>query len=373
MARLGIISAPGTARNITSKIKDELAENLKERLSQNDDWQIDIIVDPLTGETEFTKKIYARTEEYLQENGWDYLISITDLPLFYNDKAVVIDIDTSDGVAMISIPAFGWRPLKKRVQTAIINTVSIIKEVTDNGDDIEEGIKDEIHALNNMFTFSKLRYTKDFFEKSETKHLLFHMTTKAGGTFRLVTGMTFANNPYNMMQSLSGVTAIAFATGAFGIIFSTMWNLSYLFPTWRLAAISVLSILGMLLWIIVSHDLWENFKEGQSRRMTSLYNSTTLLTLFISLLFYYFLLYLLFLTAGVTLLPPDFIATTIEVENIGVRFYLELAWFAASLTTVAGAIGAGFQDKETIQKSTYGYRQRLRYQESQEEDSEESD
>src|SRR5699024_6155370 len=105
--------------------------------SENDDWEIDIIVDPLTGETEFSKKIYARTEEYLQENEWDYLISITDLPLFYNDKPVVIDIDTSDGIAMMSIPAFGWRPLKRRVQTAIINIASMIKKIIDNGDDIE--------------------------------------------------------------------------------------------------------------------------------------------------------------------------------------------------------------------------------------------
>ena len=366
MIRLGIIAAPGPAKNITYKIKDELADNLKHSLLTDDEWEIDIIVDPLTGETEFSEKIFARTDEYFRDYGWDFLISITDLPLFYKDKTVVIDIDTSDGIAMISIPAFGWRPLKGRIQTAIINTLSIINKIYQG----EDNIKDENSALNKMFTFSKLVFSKDFFEDSKTRHLLFHLNSKMGGAARLVTGMTFANNPYNMMQSLSGVTAIAFATGAFGIIFSTMWNLSYLFPTWRLAAISVLAIFGMLLWIIISHDLWESYKESGSRRITSLYNSTTLLTLFISLLFYYLLLYLLFLAAGIILLPPDFVAKTIQAEHIGVRFYLELAWFAASLTTVAGAIGAGFQDKQVIQESTYGYRQRMRYQENEEENGE---
>src|SRR5699024_583928 len=200
-----------------------------------------------------------------------------------------------------------------------------------------------------MFTFSKLQYAKDFFEESETKHLLFHMNTKTGGTFRLVTGMTFSNNPYNMMQSLSGVTAIAFATGSFGIIFSTMWNLSYLFPTWRLVAVSVLSIIGMLIWIIFSHDLWENQKEGESRRIVSLYNSTTLLTLFISLLLYYLLLYLLFLAGSAVLLPPDFVAETLQADNIGIQFYRELAWFTASFTTIAVVIGGGLHDIGTIQ------------------------
>ena len=366
MIRLGIIVAPGPAKNIINKIKDDLAEDLRDRISSSDDWEIDTVVDPLTGETEFNSKIYSKTDEYLRENDWDFLISITDLPLFYKDKAVIIDIDNSDDVAMISIPAFGWRPLKKRIKTAIINTLRIINKSNNNDTDIEE----EYRELKSMFTLSKLELSEDFFEDSKTEHLLFHMKSKIGGTFRLVSGMTFANNPYNMMQSLSGVTSIAFATGAFGIIFSTMWNLSYLFPTWRLVAISVLSIFGMLFWIIISHDLWEQFTEGESKKLISLYNSTTLLTLFISLLFYYLLLYLLFLAAGVILLPPDFIAKSIQAEHIGVRFYLELAWFAASLTTVAGAIGAGFQDKQVIQESTYGYRQRLRYQENEEENEE---
>ncbi|CAD2071581.1 hypothetical protein GCM10007275_14270 [Jeotgalicoccus coquinae] len=366
MIRLGIIVAPGPAKNIINKIKDDLAEDLRDKISSSDDWEIDTVVDPLTGETEFNSKIYSKTDEYLRENDWDFLISITDLPLFYKDKAVIIDIDNSDDVAMISIPAFGWRPLKKRIKTAIINTLRIINKSNNNDTDIEE----EYRELKSMFTLSKLELSEDFFEDSKTEHLLFHMKSKIGGTFRLVSGMTFANNPYNMMQSLSGVTSIAFATGAFGIIFSTMWNLSYLFPTWRLVAISVLSIFGMLFWIIISHDLWEQFTEGESKKLISLYNSTTLLTLFISLLFYYLLLYLLFLAAGVILLPPDFIAKSIQAEHIGVRFYLELAWFAASLTTVAGAIGAGFQDKQVIQESTYGYRQRLRYQENEEENEE---
>lgn len=367
MIRLGIIAAPGPAKNITGKIKSELADNLKKALHTEEDWEIDIITDPLTGETEFTEKIYTRTDEYFHEYRWDYLISITDLPLFYKDRAVVIDIDTSDGIAMMSIPAFGWRPLKGKVQKAITHTLAVIQKIREGNNDIgkESGI------LKSMFKLSRLELTEDYFEESETKHLLFHIKSKARSTVRLVSGMTFANNPYNMMQSLSGVTAIAFATGAFGIIFSTMWNLSYLFPTWRLTAISALSIFGMLLWIIISHDLWERLKKGQSRRMTTLYNSTTILTLFISLLFYYMMLYSLFLAAGVILLPPDFVARKINADYVGVRFYLELAWFAASLTTVAGAIGAGFQDKETIQKSTYGYRQRLRYQESRNKNSNE--
>ena len=42
--------------------------------------------------------------------------------------------------------------------------------------------------------------------------------------FRLVSGMTFANNPLNMMASLSNIVAIAFTTGAFGLVFDNVAN-----------------------------------------------------------------------------------------------------------------------------------------------------
>ena len=59
-----------------------------------------------------------------------------------------------------------------------------------------------------------------------------------------------------MMASLSNIVAIAFTTGAFGLIFTTMWQMSLEFSMWRLFGISIIAALGMLLWIMMSHDLW---------------------------------------------------------------------------------------------------------------------
>ncbi|MGZ2398198.1 hypothetical protein ACUXQE_002464 [Staphylococcus saprophyticus] len=67
-----------------------------------------------------------------------------------------------------------------------------------------------------------------------------------------------------MLKTLSGVLAIGFTTGAFCMAFTTMWQLSYLFSEWRLLFASLASILGMLIWITISHSLWEfpNKKSG---------------------------------------------------------------------------------------------------------------
>ncbi|MEJ7274192.1 5,10-methylene-tetrahydrofolate dehydrogenase, partial [Staphylococcus epidermidis] len=48
----------------------------------------------------------------------------------------------------------------------------------------------------------------------------------------------------------------------------------------------------------------------------------------------------------------------------GPDLYLSIPWFAASVSTVAGAIGAGLLNDQLIKESTYGYRQRIRYEDT---------
>lgn len=359
MTRLGLIVSPGTGKNIADRIIEDLPQMLDENVRFDSSWEVDVIVDPLTGETEFTEKVYYKAQEFLSKNGWDYAIGLTDLPLFKRDKIMAIDVNTSSRISILSIPAFGWRPISKRIKSAILSVTSIMH--TTNSDESDQ--------LSKLFPFSKVIHYEEYIKETQANHNFYLIKSRTLGTVRLISGMTFANSPYNMMQGLSGVIAIAFATGAFGIIFSTMWNLSYVFPTWRLIAISLFSIIGMLIWIVVSHDLWEKNHDNRNKKLVHLYNMTSVMTLFISLLFYFIMLVTLFFVGSLTLLPSSYVAENIGVDNIGLTFYLELAWFAASLTTVASAIGAGFQNKETIQNSTYGYRQRLRYEESREDTS----
>lgn len=74
------------------------------------------------------------------------------------------------------------------------------------------------------------------------------------------------------------------------------------------------------------------------------------------------ILYLLFLIAELVLLPADFLGQRVSLNGpAGPYLYLSIPWFAASVSTVAGAIGAGLLNDELIKESTYGYRQRIRY------------
>ena len=45
---------------------------------------------------------------------------------------------------------------------------------------------------------------------------------------------------------------------------------------------------------------------------------------------------------------------------VSISEYLTLSWLATSLATVAGALGASLEDEETVRQASYGYRQRRR-------------
>lgn len=227
----------------------------------------------------------------------------------------------------------------------------------DNNKQIENSVKKQ-------FPLSKIDKETIYMKETDSYHLRYLSSSRSRGMFRLVSGMTFANNPLNMMASLSNTVAIAFTTGAFGLVFTTMWQMAYNFSMWRLFGISIIAIIGMLIWIMMSHDLWEPVNKSNHKHITWLYNLTTIMTLIFAIIIYYIILYLLFLIAEIVLLPSGFLGQQVGLKGpAGIDLYLSIPWFAASISTVAGAIGAGLLNDELIKESTYGYRQRVRYEE----------
>lgn len=352
--RVGIIVAPGVLDNVVDRLKKRVADRLEEEVSDSVEWEIEFITDSLTGFAETKEELYDKTVDYLEDNEWSHVVTVTDLPVHNDDKIIAIEINKSKKAALISIPAYGWPPIKKKVSRSIVSIIKIMEDLYDQE-------KQKRH-FKKFFPTSRLHHQRETMEETGEERIVYYLNNNIRGILRLTGGMAWANNPFNMMRSLSGVIAIAFATGSFGLIFSTMWNLSYYFPNWRLGGITLMAVIGMVVWIIVSHNLWERNAPEKHKRIVKLYNRTTLVTLFISLFFYYVVLYIMFLSAGLMLLPSNYVASSIGVEEIGIGFYLQLAWFAASISTVAGAIGAGIQDEGLIRESTYGNRQRSRYQ-----------
>ena len=288
---IGLVVAPGVTEKLAQSLINDIPNILSEQDNHQRDWKVDLVVDPLTGFAESVEEIFKKIQDYHNKREWDYVVGITDLPMFYHQNVLALDINKKNGAAIFSYPAFGWRPVKNRFKHAIVTIINELhySERAHIGYDDNNRVKKEI---NKQFPFSRIEKTEVHLKETGNNHLRYLSNSRSLGMIRLVSGMTFANNPLNMMASLSNIVAIAFTTGAFGLIFSTMWNMGLDFSVWRLFGISIMAILGMLVWIMVSHGLWESTKEAKHKRIVMLYNLTTIMTLFIAIVIYLSLIHI---------------------------------------------------------------------------------
>ncbi|WP_106419947.1 hypothetical protein [Salinicola tamaricis] len=174
------------------------------------------------------------------------------------------------------------------------------------------------------------------------------------GHLRLLAGMVRANRPWTILPAFRRIVAVAFATGAYGLIFPTLWRLSAAYEGYRFVLLMIAAIAAMVIWLILDHGLWEPQRYTGSPRLTRLYNLTTLMTLLLGVGCYYAILFALFLVAVILFVPASLLEATVE-SSIGWWNFPALAWLATSVATVAGALGSSLESDETIRGATYGY------------------
>src|SRR5690625_7938088 len=79
-------------------------------------------VDSMTGEAETVEEIFKEAAIYKQDKQWDYVVCLTDLPIFHYRDIVAADINEDKGIILLSIQAFGWGSLLKNIKNTIIYT-----------------------------------------------------------------------------------------------------------------------------------------------------------------------------------------------------------------------------------------------------------
>ena len=169
--------------------------------------------------------------------------------------------------------------------------------------------------------------------------------------------MVVANRPWRLVGDLSKVLVAAVATAGFFVTNSNMWAISEQLGAWRLLFVALAAFAGLVVWIVVAHSLWERPAAGDNPALTRRVNAATVLTLGLGLLLGYVVLYLLVLAAMGLAVPSAFVG-----KNIGhagrTEDYIVAAWFAASLATVAGALGSGLESDDEVRETVSRYRPR---------------
>ncbi|MYL34737.1 hypothetical protein GLW08_02875 [Pontibacillus yanchengensis] len=358
--RIGIVSAPELPTDIARKIIDKLPSLLNKHIVGDITYSVDLEADPLVGAAENIDDTLDEAVQRKKDQQWDFVICITDLPIFSGKDVVAADASVRHGFAQISVPAFGSMPMRKRIQNAV---VQMIKELYIPRTLAQESKKSK-NLFQQQFPFSRLRRKTP--NNEENVDVRFVISPRMTGKMRLVSGMTFANRPWTALGSFRRVLALAFATGSYISIFKTPWKLSVTYSEERFIILMIIAILSMVAWVIFAHNLWEKPTTKGDKRLRRLYNRTTFLTLCVAVIINYVVLSIMFLGAIAIFVSPElFKAFTGLKEEPSILYYFQLAWLVTSLGTLTGAIGAGLEDELVIRDITYGYRQKRRNSEIQ--------
>ena len=371
---LGLIPAPEMPHRLAQELSTKLPELLSRRVDERVSWEVSVICDPLTGSDPDAVRVIDAGRERMEEEGWNLAICLTDLPIRTDGRPVVATVSTAYNVAVLSLPPLGVTLLRRRVREATLQLVSELYEGSPElgraGEyrDAAEGNSGQVrrpgsraHRLvERRLTelLSPIRRVTPTYEDDEVD--VRFVSPKVRGHVRLLAGMVLANRPWRLFTTMKGTLAAAFATAAYALVMPIIWQMADSLSWVRLLALMVLAVVAMVVWIIVAHHLWERpAAQEEAREQAALYNASTALTLSVAVLFSYAVLFVLVLLAAGFFLESGFLQSNLG-HPVGVSDYVRLAWMATSLATVAGALGSGLEDEETVREATYGYRQQRR-------------
>jgi len=279
----------------------------------------------------------------------EVIVFVTEMPRLYkprdadgNDRSprnlvVLAELDRERNAAVVSLPALGSAP--RRALRTLISTIA-----------------ETVTGAGSMREFEEQRGI-GVIGDGGTEYVCAEGYSRR---LKLMAGMVRGNRPWRLIPTLTGMTAAAAAAASFGIFFSTIWSMANALSAWRLAAITLLSLVLASLWLIVNNRLWERVTVTAKPR-ARLYNMTTVCTVVFSAVVLYAGLFLATLTAALIVIEENFLASQLGYP-VGLRNYVYLAWLATSMGIFAGALGSSADSYDDVLRATYGYRERLRRQ-----------
>lgn len=391
---VGVIAPPGRANRHAEKLAEMLPQLLTERVDDRVSWSLRVITDPLAGLGDELEML-DETRRIVQREGWDFGVCLTDLPVYrvqgtpgHSGRLVVADVSYQRGIAALSLPPLGVWSLRTRLRQAILRLIGELQageSYTQHrdresalGDDTDDETPQERESATAGQLMSRRFTTHTVPTRRRERHELEpgidtrFVSPAWRGHLRMWMSMVAANRPWALFHNFTAVIALALATGVYGMIFQSVYYLTDYFGPIRLLVTMLGSMTAMVIWIILSHGLWEpTLKPAGSLPMAGLYNWVTVLTLIIAVWLAYAALYLLLLLAAVLFVPEPYLEKTLG-HSVGAGRYFLLAWITTSIATLAGALGAGLESDEAVRQATFGIRQQSRQELVQRERGEQS-
>ncbi|WAC56182.1 hypothetical protein [Gordonia sp. SL306] len=324
-----IVADPGPPTATVDRIRNRLDKRLSESAG----------IDSLTVDTETLALnpdggLLVPERVHSLEDEASVVVVITEFPRADRRRGMIAEVDHRRSTVVVSLPALGLAA--HRLLPVLVAAITRLRtpdaSSTPRGTHWQPGDRDDLEYL-------------------------------AGGRLlsrtRMVAGMVRGNRPWRLIPTLTGLMAAAAATASFGVFYSSIWAMANALSPWRLAGLSLLSIVVMTVWLIANNRLWERRGSLPSAR-ARLYNAATATTVLLNAAVLYVGLFVATVCAALAVIDSGFLAQELGRPSASFRDYVYLAWLATSMGTVAGAVGSSADSYEDILSATYGYRERGR-------------
>src|SRR5579862_822478 len=342
---VGLLASPGAASELTESLLPEIADRLPEQLP-GARWRVEFVSDRLAQPPTDLSAIISAGRRMLLDRGWHLAVCITDLPLETARRPVIAHVSATHGVAVLSMPALGPVSVRKRTADTIVRLVGHLL-----GDQAQA----EGAAARLPLAAAVTRRMRELGARTAlTEHGVGFVARVITGNIWLLLGMLRANRPWRLALRLMRVLTVAFAAGVFALVTSDIWRLSSYLGPLRLIVIALGSVAAITITIIVSTGLWERSPHPAAREQVALFNIVTAATVGLGVAALYLALFTAMLAAALLLVPGNLLGLVLG-HPAGVADQVSLAWLAASIATLGGALGAALESSESVREAAYTY------------------
>jgi hypothetical protein len=342
---IGLLADPGLPTMLAEDLARKLPEKLADRPEPGTRYRFVVVTESLRrrGDARGQRLIDLAAERAAQE-GWDFALALTDLPVHQDDEPVVAELSQTQTAALLVVPAVN--PLKPAEEAREIAAGVILEWAA------RERLDADARPLRRLEDRSpNLRPMEPEDDDVDLR------VTRSAGPLWMLAGMVRVNRPWRLVLGLRGALAASVATAAFGLVSSPVWQVGGAISTVRLSIATAVSVITMVGWLILNHGLWQHADDPAEGRQIRLYNAATVLTLTIGVLVSYLVLLVgNVMTAWFIVIPEVFsgyLRRPVEFTD-----YLRLAWLVASLATIGGALGSGLESSDAVRSATWGSRYR---------------
>lgn len=339
-------------------------------------WRVEVVRRTLPLDSSGTVPLLDIGRRERNGRDWEAVVVLTELPRRADHLPVLADCAPEHRVGLVSLVAMGAVAVRRRTREMLVHLV--VDHLADDtgGTGATDGtarkgregaaggtapsrcrVIDEREARESSEEGGAQRAV-DANVQLEGQGL--HFTLPGWqGKLRLLAGMVRTNRPWRLVPSLSPALAGSTAGAAFGVFYSSIWQLADAFSTGRLLAVSLLAVVAMIAWLVLAHNLWERPQNAGLRAFTALYNAATVATVSCGVVIMFVLLFTATFLAALVIIPPAYLAKTLK-HSVGPVDVVTVAWLASCLGTVVGALGSGLADEEAVRGAAFSRGERRR-------------